>query len=204
MYPLALRADPVGWRMFLARKGDKSFRAFKQKVLLRDNYTCQFCGFQARDYQEVVNLDHNYRNNKLSNLVTSCVFCAQCFFMESAGVDESGGGTVIYLPEIPQSDLNSLCHVLFCAITNETGYKSSAQTIYRSFKFRLQIVENKFGEGSSHPAPFGQLLADYSAQQPDADQSFLSDLRLLPSRGRFKKQIERWAASALDEISSEF
>ncbi|MGQ3892565.1 type IVB secretion system protein IcmJDotN [Legionella sp. CNM-4043-24] len=197
---LELTASPSAWRLYSARKADERFKAFEAKVLQRDAYTCQFCGFQARLFQDVVNLDGNYTNNRLSNLATACCFCAQCFFIESVGVGGYGGGTLIYLPELTQAELNSLCHVLFCAITNDTGYKSSAQTIYRSFKARSQAVENKFGEGTSDPAIFGQLIID-SGTSPEDTKKLFTNIRLLPSRARFRKQIERWAASALEEIA---
>lgn len=202
-YPLNLRATPGAWRIFSARKGDKAFRAFAEKVYERDDYTCQFCGFQAREFQDVVNLNHDYRYNKLSNLVTACCFCAQCLFVESVGVEEYGGGTLIYLPEISQGQLNAFCHVLFCAITNDTGYKSSAQTIYRTLKFRSQMVEEKFGEGSSDPATFAQLLLNVGVgpEYKKIEGTIFKNIGLLPSMSKFRKQIERWAATALEELS---
>ncbi|WP_031563534.1 type IVB secretion system protein IcmJDotN [Legionella wadsworthii] len=199
---LKLMATPGSWRLYSARKVDERFKAFEQKVFQRDRYTCTFCGFQARLFQEVVNLDNNYANNKLENLVTSCCFCAQCFFVESVGVGGYGGGTLIYLPELTQAELNSMCHVLFCAITNDTGYKSSAQNIYRAFKFRSQLVEDKFGEGTSDPAIFGQLMIDAGVNDEERRAQLFKDILLLPSRAKFRKQIEKWAASALEEISS--
>ncbi len=198
---LKLIATPGSWRLYSARKVDERFKAYEQKVFHRDRYTCQFCGFQARLFQEIVNLDSNYTNNRLSNLVTACCFCAQCFFIESVGVGGYGGGTLVYLPEMTQPELNSLCHVLFCAITNDTGYKSSAQNIYRSFKFRSQIVEEKFGEGTSDPAIFGQLMIDAGVSSDDIRDQLFKNIRLLPSRAKFRKQIEKWAASALEEIA---
>jgi intracellular multiplication protein IcmJ len=197
---IKLIATPGSWRLYSARKVDERFKAYEQKIFHRDRYTCQFCGFQARLFQEVINLDGNYTNNKLSNLVTSCFFCAQCFFLESVGVGGYGGGTLIYLPELNQSELNSLCHVLFCAITNDTGYKTSAQNIYRSFKFRSQMVEEKFGEGSSDPAMFGQLMIDSGIDKEETRNQLFKNMCLLPSRAKFRKQIEQWAASALQEI----
>ncbi|MGQ3888121.1 type IVB secretion system protein IcmJDotN [Legionella sp. CNM-1927-20] len=197
---LKLVASPGSWRLYSARKADERFKAFELKVFQRDRYTCQFCGFQAKLFQEVVNLDGNYTNNRLNNMATACCFCAQCFFIESVGVGGYGGGTLIYLPELTQAELNSLCHVLFCAITNDTGYKTSAQNIYRSFKFRSQAVEEKFGEGTSDPAIFGQLIIDSGASAETADQLF-HNIRLLPSRAKFRKQIEQWAASALEEMT---
>lgn len=200
-HELTLRATPGSWRLYSARKADKRFEAFEQKVFHRDSYACQFCGFQARDYQEVVNLDGDFTNNRLSNLMTACCFCAQCFFVESVGVGGYGGGNLIYLPELSQTELNSLCHVLFCAITNDTGYKSSAQDIYRSFKMRTQLVEDKFGEGTSDPSILGQLIIDTGLKQDEVSDKLFNHIRLLPSRAKFRKQIEKWAASALEEIT---
>lgn len=201
-YPIALDANPEAWRIFSTRKRDKAFARFEQKIFLRDRYTCQFCGFQAKLYQQVVNIDGNYQSNKIDNLATACCFCAQCFFVESVGMGEYGGGTLVYLPELTQGELNSFCHVLFCAITNNTGYKSTAQSLYRSFKFRSEVVEDKYGEGSSDPTSFGQMLVDASIEKQVAQQMF-KDIRLLPSRAKFRRQIEKWAAAALEEISHE-
>lgn len=198
---LKLMATPGAWRLYSARKVDPKFKAYEQKVFQRDRYTCQFCGFQANLYQDIVNKDGNYNNNHLSNLVTACCFCSQCLFLESVGVGGYGGGVLIYLPELSQTELNSLCHVLFCAITNDTGYKNSAQTIYRSFKFRSQVVEDKFGEGTSDPSIFGHLLIDSGPVSSEILLKVFANIRLLPSRAKFRKQIERWAASALEEIA---
>lgn len=196
-----LKASAGAWRLYSARQADPRFKVFEEKVFQRDHYTCQFCGFQARMLQEVINLDGNYTHNKLVNLVTSCCFCAQCFFIESVGVGGYGGGTLIYLPELSQAELNSLCHVLFCAITNDTGYKSTAQSIYRSLKFRSQPVEEKFGEGTSDPSIFGRLLIDSGNTDSEISHQVFQDIRLLPSRAKFRKQIERWAAGALEEVA---
>ena len=198
---IRLRASAGAWRLYSARHADPGFRAYEKKIFERDQYTCRFCGFQARVFQEVINLDGNYRNNKVDNMATACCFCAQCFFVESVGVGGYGGGSLIYLPELTQPELNSLCHVLFCAITNDTGYKNTAQSIYRSLKFRTQPIEEKFGEGTSDPAIFGRLLIDTGYAAPDKAEPIFRDMRLLPSRAKFRRQIESWAAGALEEMS---
>jgi intracellular multiplication protein IcmJ len=203
VYPLQLNANPEGWRIFSARKADKAFLAFSKKVYRRDNYACQFCGFQAREYQEIINVDQNYFNNKLSNLATACCFCTQCFFLDAVGVGGYGGGTLIYMPEISQNNLDSFCHVLFCAIANDTGYKNTAQNIYRSFKLRAQAIEEQFGEGTSNPGIFGQLLIESRSKESQYYDTLMNDLRLLPSRAAFRTQIERWAETALSELAVE-
>jgi len=201
MSELKLAANLTGWRLYIRRRSDKAFEPLAKKIYERDHYTCQYCGFQAHEYQEIVNLDGNYLNNKSDNMVTACCFCTQVLFVQAVGLDEMGGGQVIYLPEINQADLNSFCHVLFVAMGNTTGFQEGAQTIYRSLRFRSQIIENKFGQGTSNPAVFGQLLIEYHDGQPkESLERVTQDVRLLPSYTKFKTQLDAWAQAALKEL----
>src|SRR3990167_4150222 len=200
MHELQLAVNLSGWRIFVKRKEDKAFLPVAKSIFERDVYTCQYCGFQAKEYQEVVNADGNYLNNKLTNLITACCFCTQCLFLQAVGLDETGGGQLIYLPEMSQADLNSFCHVLFCAMGNNTGYQDSAQSIYRSLKFRSQIIENRFGSGTSNPGLFGQILLEYESYAQEKQQEMLNVMRLLPSQVKFKVQLDAWAAAALEEL----
>jgi len=203
MQELQLAVNLSGWRIFIRRRADKAFLPVARKILERDNYTCQYCSFQAREYQEIVNRDGNYNNNKNNNLMTACCFCSQCLFIESMSLEEMGGGQLIYLPEMGQSELNSFCHVLFCAMGNGTGYQESAQSIYRSFKFRSQLIENKFGVGTSNPSVLGQLILEHQMKHPEEEITLLKDVRLLPSYTKFKVQLDAWAQAALEELAAE-
>ena len=119
-------------------------------------------------------------------------------------MEESGGGQLIYLPELSQADLNSFCHVLFCAMGNGTGYQDTAQTVYRDFKFRSQPVEDCFGAGTSQPAILGQLLLEQAGRtKTPIREDVLKEIRLLPSYDKFKLQLEAWAAAALQELAEE-
>lgn len=202
MLPLDLTVRTSQWRLFSARREDPAFQKFSQKVWVRDRYTCQYCGFQAKDFQEVVNVNHNYQNNRLSNLITACCFCTQCNFLDIVGLNY-GGGNLIYLPELPQNELNSFCHVLFCAMTNDTGYRDTAQSIYRTLKFRAQPVEEQFGENGSLPAQLVQMFIEMDLENSEKAKTVFKNLRLLPSRAKFKDQIEKWAETALSELSAD-
>ena len=203
MHELQLAVNLGGWRIFARRKEDKAFLPVARRILERDAYTCRYCAFQAQDYQEVINLDGNYLNNTLSNMATACCFCSQCLFLQAVGLDEMSGGQLIYLPEVSQSDLNSFCHVLFCALGNNTSYQDTAQSIYRSLKFRSQVIENKYGAGTSNPSILGQMVIEYQTHDPELKTEVLKDLRLLPSYVKFKVQLEAWAAAALKELEEE-
>lgn len=203
LYPINLLADLESWRLFSMRKNDPVFAPFNERVLIRDEHTCHFCGFQAERFQEVVNLDNNYNNNKMSNMVTACSFCAQCFFVFAIGRGQYGGGILIYCPEISQAYLNGFCHVLFCAMGNDTSYRIDAQNIYRNFKLRSQIIDKCFGEGVSNPAVFGRIFIDAPETNKNRIvQEALPAIRLLPSYTEFSKQVEMWSQDSLEELST--
>lgn len=173
----------------MRRKLEPRFADFSQKILRRDQFTCQFCGLVSKKYQEIINLDHDYFNNKAANLVTACVFCAPCFFFESVGAAGHGGGVLIYLPEISQGHLNGLCHVLFTAMNNNTEYKESAQNAYRHLKLRSKIIEDEWGETMHEPALLGQLLIE-SGDRAMLEKEIFASIRLMPSRAGFKMESE--------------
>ena len=201
---ITLSAQESAWRLFMVRKADPAFLSFENKVFARDQYTCQYCGFQAKEHQEVVNRDGNYLNSRLDNLNTACVFCAQCFFLEAIGKSDFGGGTLIYLPEMLQGELDALCHVLFAAMVSGNAYSGQAKNIYRSLRLRSQIVEKQLGEGMSNPALYGHLLIDANADgkhQVNAELS--SKIRVLPQLSRFVKQVEEWELNGMKALSFE-
>lgn len=203
MHDLQLAVNLSGWRSFVRRKDDKGFLPVERRVLERDIYTCRFCGFQAQEFQEVVNLDGDYSNNLIKNMVTACCFCKQCLFLQAVGLDEMSGGQLIYLPEMSQGDLNSFCHVLFCAMGNNTGYQDTSQSIYRSLKFRSQVVESRFGPGTSNPSIMGQIIIENKSKAEKKHVNILKDLRLLPSNTKFRVQLDAWAAAALRELGEQ-
>lgn len=199
---ITLSATESSWRLFMVRRRDPGFKKFQQRVFYRDNHTCQFCGFRSSLHQEVINIDGNYRHNPLDNLATACQFCSQCFFLEMIGKSDFGGGSLIYLPEMSQGELNALCHVLFATMTTDSSYAKRAKSIYRSLRLRSQIVEDKLGEGMSNPALYGHLLIDSDSQHKQAVSAELgAKLRVLPSMTRFAEPIESWVVNALDALA---
>lgn len=198
---ITLRAQESSWRLFMLRKADPAFLSFSEKVFKRDQHTCQFCGFQAKRHQEIINLDHNYANNKIDNLITACVFCAQCFFLESIGKTDFGGGTLIYLEDLSQGELNALCHVLFAAIITGTSYSAKAKNVYRSLRLKSQMVESHLGDGFSNPALLGQMMIDGHVDNIGAlHEKIAPQLRLLPNMGKYANLMNDWSEVALSEL----
>lgn len=201
MHNIQLTATANNWRLFMLRRADQAFLAFQQKIHERDRFTCQFCGFQAKDHLETINLNGNYLDNKKANLSSACGLCAQCFFLEAVGKSDFGGGVLIYLPEIGQNELNALCHMIFASLACRLKNATHAKNIYRSLKLRAQIIEEKIGEGLSNPSQFGQMLIDAAEQKKPPLQDVIEKaFRLLPNMARFTGEITSWAGSGLKEL----
>lgn len=81
-------ADPEKWRD--ENKDDHAtlnWREIRKKILIRDQYTCKYCGFGANKWQIVHHIDGNPDNNNDSNLETICPMCNL--------INHSGQGCVV-------------------------------------------------------------------------------------------------------------
>ena len=200
LLPIKLNARRGNWARFVSRKANEAFRKVAEKILLRDNYSCRYCGFESKKYQEVVNIDQNYSNNTINNLATACQFCAYCFFLEGIGQDEKSGGMVIQLPEFSQADLNHFCRALFCSFLRDAPYKGKLQAVYLSLQDRGKAVEDVFGPHSQEPHVFGQSLIDCNLTAAQGNHPILSELKLLPLRKYYKQQAEYWKTTVFANI----
>ena len=194
---LSLVASQKNWHRYMTRKADSAFLAFQKRISLRDQYSCQYCGFQSSLHMDIVNRDFNYLNNKQSNLVVACPFCTQCHFIQSVGISDNTGGVLIYLPEFSQSELNAMCHHLFASMALKTATATDAKNIYRSLRLRSQIVEKSLGTGMSNPAFYGQVLLDADIDSAKKIQTMVDDkIRLLPSLKAFADLVNQWSEEA--------
>lgn len=198
--PLSIKANENGWRFFLKRNKDPKFQVFKKSILDRDQHTCQFCGFQSKQLQEIVNIDGNYRNMKSTNLATACPLCVPCHFINVTGFGSFSYGTIIYLPEISQNKLNAISHVLLCAIHNNTPAMQKSTEIFDCLKARGELVETKINKGFSNPARLGQSIIDCHVNDKRAlSEKLLTNLRMLPSLESYASHLTTYSISALED-----
>ena len=67
-------ADPTKWRppgLGIKAIGDE-WRSLRQKVMAREDFTCQYCGHRAEKYQIAHHIDENPENNSMENLSVIC------------------------------------------------------------------------------------------------------------------------------------
>jgi intracellular multiplication protein IcmJ len=202
LLPIVLTAKRGNWPRFRSRRNNKSFLSLEKQVLARDQRTCRYCGFSSEKYQQVVNINNDYSpgQSTINNMATACVFCAQCLFLDGIGHDNNWGGTLIYLPEISQADLNHFCRVLFASMLRDAPYKGKLQTAYLSLKDRENIVNETFGPKSSDPYTFGQTLIDSNLSSDQLQHPLMMQLRLLPDRKCFTEEILYWKTTVFDQI----
>ncbi len=200
LLPITLTARRGNLKKFVARRHNDKFLSIQKKVFERDGYACRYCGFQVKDFLEVVNIDNNYDHNTLSNMATACSFCTQCLFLDGVGTLPRTGGVIVFIPELSQADLNNFCRVLFCSMDKETIYKNKLHSVYLSLKERSSDVEKSFGPETSNPKVFGQSLIDAQLTAGQLDHDALQHLRLLPNRKDFKKEIDYWKKTVFANI----
>lgn len=200
--PLKLSVGSEQLQLFIRRNKDERFAQFEQRVLERDNHTCRFCGFEAQSSFHVLNVDGNYRNNKLSNMATVCPLCAQCQFLDGIGLPDFPGGVLIYAPELSQNELNSMAHVLFQSIYLDDESASQSKNIYRTLRLRGQLVEKQLGEDLSNPTVYARMLIDADRKQAKVfNEKVSKSVRLLPDMIGFQPLIRSWQAAAFDALS---
>ena len=199
---LKLTLGKQNWVNFVKRDSSESFSQTKERIQQRDQGTCCYCGFQAESSMLVINKDGNYANNSMVNMHTACPLCVQCLFLEQSDkVGSSSGGTLIYLPEISQEELNGLTHVMFCSIANATVHEEIAQQLYNSLRLRKKYVENAYGELNSDPVALGCSLINTPTKDQSIPARVLKDLRLLASMTKFREQIVEWSKQAASQVS---
>jgi hypothetical protein len=77
-------ANPDTWRNNIFETTTKEqWQRIREKILKRDNFVCQYCGFKADKWQIVHHIDGNPNNNQEANLM---VVCQMCNLVEHAGM----------------------------------------------------------------------------------------------------------------------
>jgi hypothetical protein len=73
--PSYIVVDDNHWRPDFRSISSKEWKELRLLVLQRDNFTCQFCGFESVYFQIIHHIDGNVQNNSFINLATVCPMC---------------------------------------------------------------------------------------------------------------------------------
>lgn len=180
---LGVRLAPDADGMALA--GRSLSKAQVEKVLHRDGFSCRCCGFTSKRFQRVIPTWDPSDSKKDDQLITVCTFCEACFVLDKTGL--FGGGTLIWLPEISQADLNHIVRAIYVARKSEDAL---AKTASRALDVLMERrLEAKKRLGADDPLLLATALAENLDQKTYAARAAkMEGLRLLPSDKYFVRQ----------------
>lgn len=181
----------------LLEQSNAQFVALAKNVMLRDEYTCQCCGFKSTAWQQVVTRNEQYTLADFTegNMITVCPLC---FLGLRLGYSaEEDNITFVYLPELTQGELNNLMRLIYFylelpevdveeeSLTEEqqslNDCKSYVEALLMELRDRRQVADK---DVYSHCKINDlKMLATMFAQMPDDKyakrEAFLKPMRYL-------------------------
>lgn len=163
--PLILDVKRSGWRSDGEYESKKaSWEITRKGVLERDNFSCVYCGFSAKKYQDVHHLDGDHTNDDQDNLVTACKLCHATKHIGKAGMDRRA--TLIYYPEMDQAHLNWLVRWIalgpFSGVAYTAYMNAPKSALFDHFRHRHEYCREWVGTSDV------VTLANQIINMPDA------------------------------------
>ena len=149
----------------------------RKRIFERDDYTCQYSGFRSEKFHLVHVRDGNPLNTSDDNLVTACIFCHQCFHLDKVG--EMKSGTLIWMPEMTQAQVNNLARAIYVArITQGPMTEIARNTLEMIMKRREEAIARL---KTDDPHVLSLVLRDYLTKgQYEKRHEKLDGIRLFP------------------------
>ena len=157
----------------------------RQRVFERDNHTCHYCGFESKKFQLVHKLADGKKHAGDDGLVTSCIFCHQCFHLDQ--VPDMKSGTLIWMPELTQEQIHHLARAIYVArITQGPMAETARKTLEMIMKRREEAIERI---KTDDPKILSLVMRDYiTRDQYEKRGEKLEGIRLFPLDRRTVKE----------------
>ncbi|QTP13330.1 HNH endonuclease [Serratia symbiotica] len=181
---------------------DDKYKAVREKVLIRDKYTCSHCEFKFNHYQEVHHSDDDHSNQSDENLTTICGLCHQVYHLGMTAL--RGSGFIAFIPELTQTQVNSLARTIFMQMNRldeSSSYLKKVQGLYGVFQERgSDTLKKVFYHGdknkldTSQPMVLAQYLSLCSDEEYENRAEKLSGFVVVPTVQAFRnKQLEDYS-----------
>lgn len=159
----------------------------RQKIYERDDYTCAACGFRSMKYQDVHFKNGNPAEARPDNMVTTCIFCHQCFRLNQ--VSEMRSGVLVWLPEISQTDLHHIARAIYVARISQGPVAEASRKALDVLMQRREEVRKRLG--TDDPFILAAVLKDYISDKAyEARGTKLDGIRLFPLDRRIIKEAD--------------
>lgn len=157
----------------------------KNQVLQRDDYTCRYCGFQSRKYQDINFIGKSDKPAGAQDYATACIFCYQCFHLER--IDRMQSGAVVWLPEIGQAALHHICRAIYVARISQGPMADAARDSMEALLARKEEAKARLGTDS--PKILSTVLQDFlEVKEYKSRLAKLKGFRILPLDRRIIKE----------------
>ncbi len=159
----------------------------KKTIFERDQDICQCCGFQSKKYQEVHFKNSDKTDFSTDNLITVCIFCHQCFNLET--VSDMKSGILIWLPEIDQARLHHIARAIHVARISQGPIAEAARKSLDILMGRREEVKRRLH--TDEPYILATVLKDYlGPKHYHSREKKLEGLRLFPLERRIIKEAD--------------
>lgn len=159
----------------------------KQKIFERDDYTCRCCAFKSKKYQEVHFLNNDLNDSNEKNLITTCIFCHQCFNL--GNVNEMRSGVLLWLPEIDQAQLHHMARAIYVARISQGPVAEAARQALDVLMARREEVKRRIS--TDDPYILATVLRDYLGYNHYQNrEKKLKGVRLFPLDRRIIKEAD--------------
>lgn len=173
---------------------DAVYRAARQVVLKRDDFTCQFCGFR-HPKNETHHANDNHDDHAEQNLITACVLCHMAHHIAFAGTKDRGSLIYLHEAEIDQGGLNQLVRTLWIAEELARGdLKSTASQILSRLE-RGEILATQV-IGTSNPSVLGDFMSSMKEEDYLTRDKALAGVYLLPKKSAYTAYLKLWVQDA--------
>ena len=178
-----------------------------QATFEKDSYTCCYCGFKSKQFQKAIPKDWAVTDPRDSEMVTACIFCEQCFALETVGPMASG--TLIWLPEISQAALH---HIMRAVYASRAQMDIAPENIKNCADRTFEVLFNRRGEakrriGTDDPMVLAAALLENVSEDTFRNrETKFSGVRLMPldkrmipsntgkDNDQFPRIIEYWVS----------
>lgn len=189
---------------------DTKYQEARKIALKRDNLVCQYCGFQAKKYQETHHINDDHNDNRAENLLTCCPLCHAVHHIGLVGVQ--GKGILIYAPDIGQQHINRLSMMFFAiskGVEQGNDFATRNYAIVDEAEYdlrdRKKYIAKAFGtDEAENPLWLANMLLSLPDKEYKERARLLSGVRLLHDYDGWKREneprIEYWSSLMLSKF----
>ena len=204
---------------YLAHNTLRVDNSLKLKIVSRDKFTCQCCGFNLKEclktktievdsyiqFLDIHHIDDDHQNNNPENLLTACLFCHAVFHSGCLNDDSNKKFKVILYPWLSQTEINVFMNLVFVAAHSSIDkYTDLSAQIIEQLDACSLFADTAIETGASDAKNLASSLLSISYQHPTIYEhraELMAGIRLFPVMDAFKEESTSWGHAWLPDTN---